>query len=84
MLVGLVRITGDNAAVEAQHGALEPVCDRVFEERASRRRRIDNRPDLLLAQGFIEGLMTIHELFERGVIVKVLEGPSPATRQCSS
>lgn len=48
-LIGLVRVTRDACDVERQHEALDPICVRVFEEEASRRRLIENRPQLLVA-----------------------------------
>ena len=48
-LIGLVRITSDVRDVMGQHAALDPICTRIFEEHASRRRLPAHRPDLLLA-----------------------------------
>lgn len=48
-LIGLVRVTGDARDVERQHEVLDPSCARVFEEESSRRRLIENRPQLLAA-----------------------------------
>ncbi len=48
-LIGLVRVTGDARDVERQHEVLNPICACVFEEESSRRRRIENRPQLLAA-----------------------------------
>lgn len=48
-LIGLVRVTGDARDVEQQHELLDPICAHVFEENASRRRLIKNRPQLLAA-----------------------------------
>jgi DNA invertase Pin-like site-specific DNA recombinase len=48
-LVGLVRVTDDAGDVARQHQAVDPICARVFEEAASRRRLIKNRPELLTA-----------------------------------
>ena len=46
-IIGLVRLTGDAREAEVQHEALDPICSRVFEEAATRRRVIENRPELL-------------------------------------
>ena len=43
-LIGLVRVTGDVRDVDRQHELLDRICARVFEEEASRRRLIKNRP----------------------------------------
>jgi DNA invertase Pin-like site-specific DNA recombinase len=48
-LIGLVRVTGDARDVDRQHELLDPICAHVFEEKASRRRLIKNRPQLLAA-----------------------------------
>lgn len=48
-LIGLVRITDDPVGNLRQHTALSLVCDRVLEEKASRRLHIQNRPELLAA-----------------------------------
>jgi DNA invertase Pin-like site-specific DNA recombinase len=48
-LIGLVRVTGDAWDVDRQHELLGPICARVLEEKASRRRLIKNRPQLLAA-----------------------------------
>lgn len=48
-LIGLVRVTGDAHDVDRQLELLNPICARVFEEKASRRRLIKNRPQLLAA-----------------------------------
>lgn len=45
-LVGLVRVRNDIADAARQHGLLNPLCGRVFEEPASRRSVIANRPEL--------------------------------------
>ncbi|MGA4508626.1 recombinase family protein [Propionibacteriaceae bacterium G1746] len=48
-LIGLVRVTDDVEDVARQHAALDPICVRVFEEPASRKRLIKSRPDLQAA-----------------------------------
>lgn len=48
-LIGLVRVTGDARDMELQRETLDPICARVFEEEPSRRRLIENRPQLLVA-----------------------------------
>lgn len=44
-----MRVTEDAFAVKEQHELLDPICSLVFEEQASRRRLVENRPELLLA-----------------------------------
>lgn len=44
-----MRVTGDTRDAERQHEVLQPICARVFEEESSRRRLIENRPELLAA-----------------------------------
>ena len=92
-LIGLVRVTGDARDVDRQHELLGPICARVFEEQASRRCLIKNRPQLMaaldhlrpgamlvvtkakhLAQSTTDGLDVLNDLFEQGVVVKILEG----------
>lgn len=51
--IGLVRVADDPRDVARQHHALDPICTRVFEETASRRRLIKNRPQLLAAMGYL-------------------------------
>lgn len=48
-IIGLVRLTGDASEAEVQHDALDPMCERVFEEAATRRRLTRTRPQLLAA-----------------------------------
>lgn len=48
-LVGLVRVNEDARDAERQHEVLQPICARFFEEESSRRRLIENRPQLLAA-----------------------------------
>lgn len=48
-LIGLVRVGTDPQDVKLQRQALEPICSRIVEETASRRRLITNRPGLLAA-----------------------------------
>ena len=48
-LIGLVRVGADPQDAKLQRQALEPICSLLFEETASRRRLIKNRPGLLAA-----------------------------------
>lgn len=48
-LIGLVRVGTDPQDARLERQALEPICSRLFEETASRRRLIKNRPGLLAA-----------------------------------
>lgn len=91
--VGLVRVTSDALDVHSQHARLDALCARVFEEPASQRRVIENRPELQTALDYLghkdvlvvqrvgrlgrtmfDGLEVLTGLFDRGVIVKVLDG----------
>lgn len=53
MLVGLVRRSDDIARVERQYAALEPICERIFEEQDNRRLLIDGRPVLMAALDYL-------------------------------
>lgn len=91
--VGLVRVSTQKQEVQRQHDALDPICVKVFEERASGKLKVADREDLQRALDYLregdvlvvlevdrlgrnlpEGHMVLQELFERGVVVKVLEG----------
>ena len=48
-LIGLIRVGTDPQDARLQRQALEPICSRIVEETASRRRLIKNRPGLLAA-----------------------------------
>lgn len=45
--IGMVRLIGDAREAEVQHEALGPICSQVIEEASTRRRVIENRPELL-------------------------------------
>jgi DNA invertase Pin-like site-specific DNA recombinase len=53
-LIGLVRVTCDTRDVERQHDALDPICTRVFEETASGRHLVKNRPELRAALHYLD------------------------------
>jgi len=48
-LIGLIRVGTDPQDARLQRQALKPICSRLVEETASRRRLIKNRPGLLAA-----------------------------------
>lgn len=48
-----MRVTDDARDVRRQHEALDPICGRVFEKRASRRRLVKNRPEPLVALNYL-------------------------------
>lgn len=92
-LIGLVRVSTSTQDTRRQHDALDPICDRVFEESVSGKLAVDRRPGLTAALDYIrsddmltvhevdrlgrnllEGLITLTDLFERGISVKVLDG----------
>lgn len=60
-IIGLVRLTGEAREAEIQHEALDPICSHVFEEASTRRREIENRPELLavLSDASSEGQIVV-------------------------
>ena len=67
-LIGLVRVSTDKQKTQRQHDALDPICWRVFEEKASGKLATADRPDLLTALSYIrEGdLLTVQEVDRLG------------------
>jgi DNA invertase Pin-like site-specific DNA recombinase len=67
-LIGLVRVSTDRQRTQRQHDALDPICLRVIEERASGKLATSDRPDLLTALSYIrEGdLLTVQEVDRLG------------------
>jgi DNA invertase Pin-like site-specific DNA recombinase len=63
-LIGLVRVSTDTQQTRRQHDALDPVCLRVIEEKASGKLKAVDRPELLLALSYVrEGdLLTVQEV----------------------
>lgn len=47
--IGLVRVSADLEDIERQRATLDPMCHRVFDETASRKRLVTSRPELLAA-----------------------------------
>lgn len=43
--VGLVRVSTKGQYVQRQHNALDPICERVFEEKTSGSLKVEKRPD---------------------------------------
>ncbi|MET8338011.1 recombinase family protein [Streptosporangium canum] len=52
-LIGLVQVSTDTQKTERQHDALDPICLKVFEEKASGKLATDERPTLLEALSHI-------------------------------
>lgn len=48
-LIGLVRVSTAKRETQRQHDALDPICERVFEEKDSGKLAVDERPDLKAA-----------------------------------
>jgi DNA invertase Pin-like site-specific DNA recombinase len=67
-LIGLVRDSTDKQKTQRQHDALDPICLKVIEEKASGKLATDDRPDLLTALSYIrEGdLLTVQEVDRLG------------------
>lgn len=66
--VGLVRVTNDPVDVASQHSALAALCSQVFEERANRRRVIENRPALQAALDYMspQDVLTVEKVGRLG------------------
>jgi DNA invertase Pin-like site-specific DNA recombinase len=52
-LIGLVRVSTDKQKTQRQHDALDPICLKVFEEKASGKLAADDRPALMDALSYI-------------------------------
>lgn len=67
-LIGLVRVSTDRQKTQRQHDALDPICWKVVEEKASGKLATGDRPDLLHALSYIrEGdLLTVQEVDRLG------------------
>ncbi|MEW9556209.1 recombinase family protein [Nonomuraea sp. NPDC050783] len=67
-LIGLVRVSADKQKTQRQHDALDPICLKVIEEKASGKLATSDRPDLLTALSYIrEGdLLTVQEVDRLG------------------
>jgi DNA invertase Pin-like site-specific DNA recombinase len=67
-LIGLVRVSTDKQNTQRQHDALDPICWKVFEEKASGKLATDDRPDLLNALSYIRDgdMLTVQEVDRLG------------------
>lgn len=67
-LIGLVRVSTAKQETRRQHDALDPVCERVFEEKISGKLSIDHRPGLRAALDFMRAgdLLTVQEVDRLG------------------
>ena len=52
-LIGLVRVSTAKQETQRQHDALDPICERVFEEKVSGKLAVDDRPGLRAALDFM-------------------------------
>ena len=68
ILVGLVRVSTDKQNTARQHNSLEPICWKVFEEKASGKLATKDRPVLLEAISQVPpgGMLAIHEVDRLG------------------
>lgn len=62
-LVGLVRVSTHKQDTQRQHDALGPLCVKVFEERASGKLAVADRPELRAALEYMRpgDMLTVHE-----------------------
>ncbi|MFD7161685.1 recombinase family protein [Kribbella sp. NPDC059898] len=67
-LVGLVRVSKKDQEVQRQHDALDPICIKVFEERASGKLSTADRPDLQAALDYVRpgDMLTVLEVDRLG------------------
>lgn len=67
-LVGLVRVSTQKQETQRQHDALDPICVRVFEEKVSGKLKIEDRPGLQDALGYMrEGdMLAVQEVDRLG------------------
>lgn len=67
-LVGLVRVTTKQQEVQRQHDALDPICDRVFEENVSGTLKVEKRPGLqqVLNDMRDDDVLVVHEVDRLG------------------
>lgn len=57
-LVGLVRVSTSKQETARQHDALDPICERVFEEKISGKLAVDARPALAAALDYMRSSMS--------------------------
>jgi DNA invertase Pin-like site-specific DNA recombinase len=67
-LIGLVRVSTDRQNTQRQHGALDPICGRMFEEKISAKLATEDRPALLEALSYIRDgdLLAVQEVDRLG------------------
>jgi DNA invertase Pin-like site-specific DNA recombinase len=62
-LVGLVRVSTSKQETQRQHDDLDPICVKVFEEKASGKLTVADRPDLQAALDYLRpgDMLTVQE-----------------------
>ena len=67
-LVGLVRVSTSKQETARQHDALDPICERVFEEKISGSLALDARPALSAAIDYMRSgdMLTVQEVDRLG------------------
>ena len=67
-LVGLVRVSTSRQETARQHDALDPICERVLEEKVSGKLAVDARPALAAAIAYMRGgdMLTVQEVDRLG------------------
>ncbi len=67
-LVGLVRVSTSKQETARQHDALDPICERIFEETVSGKLAVDARPALGAAIDYMRGgdMLTVQEVDRLG------------------
>lgn len=67
-LIGLVRVSTAKQETARQHDALDPICERVFEEKVSGKLKVEDRPGLQAALDFMRDgdMLTVHEVDRLG------------------
>jgi DNA invertase Pin-like site-specific DNA recombinase len=67
-LVGLVRVSTSKQETARQHDALDPICERVFEEKVSGKLAVDARPALTAALDYMRSgdMLTVQEVDRLG------------------
>lgn len=67
-LIGLVRVSTSTQDTARQHAALDPICERVFEEKVSGSLALDARPALTAAIDYMRpaDMLTVQEVDRLG------------------
>lgn len=67
-LVGLVRVSTSKRETARQHDALDPICERVFEEKISGKLAVADRPALTAAIDYLRtgDMLTVQEVDRLG------------------